>query len=119
LTPRGCDRTAQLAAEHELADAKYEIAATDGLTATAKAILDYRALAKSDPEKAAAAWAAVLERLTIAGQIAPLKALSPEQMAASAMRATGTFASQEASAVAVINNKPPDELTRPTPTSRE
>jgi hypothetical protein len=116
LTPerlRGFEQT-QLETEHQFAEAKYGIAAMDMLAANAKAILDYRVLAQSDPEKAAAAWSAVVERLTIAGQVAPLKALSPEQMAASAMRATGMFTSQEASAVATINNKPPDELKNAT-----
>jgi hypothetical protein len=105
---------AQLGAEHQVAEAKYAIAAADLQIATAKGILDYASLTKSDPVKAAAAWTTVVERLTIAGQIAPLKALSPEQLAASAMRATGAFTSQEASAVATINSKPPDELKNAT-----
>lgn len=104
----------QLLAEHALAEARFGIKAIDLQITTAQAMLDYAALAKSDSEKAAVAWTAIVERLTIAGQVAPLKALSPEQMAASAMRATGTFTSQEASAVAAITSKPPDELKNAT-----
>jgi len=39
-----------------------------------------------------------------------LKPLTPEQLAASAMRASGTFEAQAASAVATIDKKPPDAL---------
>jgi hypothetical protein len=78
--------------------------------ALAKSIGDYAALAKSDPAKAEAAWAALVERWTVNGQVAMLKPLTPEQLAASAMRASGTFDAQAASAVATIDKKPPDAL---------
>ena len=72
--------------------------------------LDYSALAKTDPVKAAAAWTALVERWTIAGQIAPLKPLTPEQFAASSMQATGMLKGHEASAVATIEKTPPEPL---------
>jgi hypothetical protein len=105
---------AQLAADHQLAEARFAIKQVDQQMATAQGILDYAQLAKTDPAKAEAAWAAIVERLTIAGQVAPLKPLTPEQLAASAMRATGMFTSQVASAAATIDKKPPDELKNAT-----
>ena len=101
---------AALTAGHKLADANYAVAALDAQIATAKAALDYAALAKTDPVKADAAWTALVERWTIAGQIAPLKPLSPEQMAASALEATGMLQGQLASAVAAVEKTPPEPL---------
>jgi hypothetical protein len=82
---------AQLNGEQNLAEAKYDASAIDQQVAIAKAIVEYAALVKADAVKAQAAWAALVERWTIAGQIAPLKPLSPEQLAASAMQATGAL----------------------------
>jgi hypothetical protein len=101
---------AALTAGRKLADANYAVAAIDSQMATAKAVIEYAALAKSDPVKADAAWAALVERWTIAGQIAPLKPLSPEQMAASALQATGMLKGHEASAVAAVEKTPPEPL---------
>jgi hypothetical protein len=91
---------AQLAAEHQLADAKYTVAQIDSQIATAKAVLDHAALAKTDPTKADAAWSALVEHWTIAGQIAPLKPLTPEQFAASGMQATDILTAQTTAAYA-------------------
>jgi hypothetical protein len=93
-----------------VADARYSAAALDGQIATAKAIAEYSELAKTDTVKAEAAFAALVERWTIASQIGALRPLTPEQMAMSAMRATGFLAAQEASAVAAVDKQPPDEL---------
>ena len=95
---------------HQLADARYAIAAIDSQIAAAKAIAEYAELAKTDAVKAEAAWNYLVERWTIANQVGTLRPLTPEQLAASAMRATGTLAAQEASAVAAIEKQPPDEL---------
>jgi Protein of unknown function (DUF1549)/Protein of unknown function (DUF1553) len=101
---------AELAAEHKLADTRFVVAATDKQIALAQSILDYSALAKTDPVKAEAAWNSIVERWTIAGQVAPLKPLTPEQFAASAMQATGTFAPELASINAKLDKSPPDML---------
>lgn len=100
----------ELTASQQLAQARYSIAASDQHIATAKACLDYAALAKSDPVKAAAAWSALVERWTVSCQIAPLKPLTPEQLAASSMQAAGMLQGQEASAVATIEKTPPEPL---------
>lgn len=100
----------ELDASHQVADTRYVVASLDAQIATAKAIAEYAELAKSDPVKAEAAWTALVERWTIANQIAALRPLTPEQLAASAMQATGTLAAQQASAVAAIDKQPPDVL---------
>jgi hypothetical protein len=100
----------ELDVAHQLADARYAIAAIDSQIATAKAIAEYAELAKTDPIKAEAAWNSLVERWTTANQIGALRPLTPEQLAASAMRATGFLSAQEANAVAAIDKQPPDEL---------
>jgi len=100
----------QLVAEHELSEAKYETAAIDARIALAESILSYQSLAKTDAIKADAAWASLVERWTINGQIAPLKPLTPEQMSASSMQAAGFFKAHIASAEAKLDKSPPDAL---------
>jgi hypothetical protein len=100
----------ELDISHQLADARYTIAAIEAQIDAAQAIAEYGELAKSDPVKAESAWNALIERWTVSNQIGALRPLSPEQLATSAMRATGFLAPQEASAVAAIDNKPPDVL---------
>ncbi|HEX5102969.1 MAG TPA: DUF1549 domain-containing protein [Pirellulaceae bacterium] len=100
----------ELDTAHQVADTQYGVAALDAQIATAKHVAEYAELAKSDPVKAEAAWSALVERWTIANQVAALRPLTPEQLAASAMRATGVLAAQEASAIAAIDKQPPDVL---------
>jgi hypothetical protein len=102
----------QLAAEHELDDARYCVKNLDQRIAAAKAMLEYRALRASDPEKADAAWEAVVERWTMAGQVAALKPLTPEQLAASVMQAAGTLAPQVESVEQKLEKSPPEELKK-------
>jgi hypothetical protein len=67
-------------------------------------------LAKTDAVKAEAAWAAIVERWTIIGQIAPLKPLTPEQLAASTMQAAGVLASQVTAVDEKLKKSPPQPL---------
>jgi hypothetical protein len=108
----------ELQAGHALAEARFAVRAVADQMATAKACLDYSGLAKSDPVKAAAAWTALVERWTIAGQVAPLKPLTPEQLAASTMQAAGMLKGHEASAVATIEKTPPEPLKTATDADR-
>lgn len=101
---------AELAARDKLADASYGIAAIDWQIGTAKTIAGYVELARKDPVKAEAAWAALVERWTIGGQIAMLKPLTPEQFAAAAMQATGMLAPQIAAVEGKLEKSPPDKL---------
>jgi hypothetical protein len=118
-SPRGSPRRSCLSCKlaeveqtQRLADAQYAAAAIDARIKTCEMLLEYKTLAAADPEKAAAAWDALVERWTVAGQVAMLKPLTPEQLAASAMRATGALDAQEASAAAAIDNKPPEDLAQ-------
>jgi hypothetical protein len=103
---------AELTAQQALADARYASAATDAQIATAKSASDYARLAATDPAKASVAWAALVERWTIARQVAPLKPLAPEQLAASAMQAAGALQVQFAAAEAKIDKSPPEALKK-------
>jgi hypothetical protein len=97
-------------AQRQLADAKYAVAALDAQLATAKAIGEYQEK-QADPAAAAPAWDALVDRWTVAAQLAPLKALTSEQFAMSLMQATGVLASQDSAARAAIEKKPPESLT--------
>jgi hypothetical protein len=101
---------ADLTASHALSEARYEAQAIESRIETAKALLAYRELAKNEPAKAEAAWSALVERWTIAGQVAMLKPLSPEQMTASALTAAGMLAPYQASAERKIEKSPPESL---------
>lgn len=100
----------QLTAQQKLSEALFAVAAYDLQIATAQSLLDYADLAKSDPPKAEAAWTAIIEKLTIANQVAPLKALSAEQFAVSAMQATGMYSPLIGTAQGKINKAQPDVL---------
>ncbi|MEX1040250.1 MAG: DUF1549 domain-containing protein [Pirellulaceae bacterium] len=75
-----------------------------------QSILDYPAIALSDSEKAEVAWEAIVNRWTLQGQVAPLKPLTPEQLAASAMQATGFLARSQTAAQAAVEKTPPKAL---------
>lgn len=100
----------RLSAEHTLADARYGAKVLDARMEAAKAMLNYRELIASEPAKADAAWTALVEQWTIAGQVAALKPLAPEQLAASAMQATGMLAPQVAAVEQKLAKSPPEEL---------
>jgi hypothetical protein len=108
---------ALLDSQRRLADAKYAVAALDSQIATAKAIGDYQAK-QADPAAAAPAWDAVIDRWTVAAQLAPLKPLTNEQFAMSLMQATGVLASQQAAALAALEKAPPDVLKNATEADR-
>ena len=92
--------------ERAVAEAQFELAALRGRIELAQAILDYRELAASDPEKAASRYATLVDRWTVAGQVAPLRPLTPEQLAASAMQATGVWSAELAAAQAKAEKSP-------------
>jgi hypothetical protein len=101
---------AQLAAQHELADANYAVAQCEAQIVAAKGLVDYAELAKTDPVKASAAWSGIVEKWTIAGQVAALKPLTADQLAVSGMQATGMWRGHIASAEAKLEKAPPEEL---------
>jgi hypothetical protein len=101
---------AELTAQHQLSAATAGVSQTNAQISLAQAILDYSTLAKTDAAKAEAAWSSLVERWTIAGQIAPLKPLTPEQLAASAMQAAGSWQPQLAAVESKLEKSPPETL---------
>jgi len=92
--------------ERAVAEAQFALAALQGRIELAQAILDYRELTASDPEKAASRYAWLVDRWTVAGQVAPLRPLTPEQLAASAMQAAGVWSAELAAAQAKAEKSP-------------
>jgi len=96
--------------QSKLWDVDAGIKLLDAQAAQCQNILDHALLVDSDPEKAAMLWSAIVDRWTLQGQVAALKPLTPEQLAASTMRATGFLARSEAAAKAAVEKTPPAEL---------
>lgn len=99
-----------LGVQSELWDIDAEVKLLDAQAVQCQNILDHALLVDSDAEKAATVWNAVVDRWTYQGQVAALKPLTPEQLAASTMRATGFLDRTEAAAKAVVEKTPPAEL---------
>lgn len=89
-------------------DARYAVAAVDRRIATVRALQAFAT--QTDPAAREAAWAAVLDRWTIAGQVAAVRPLSAEQLCLSAVEATGGMAAQLAAAAAAVDKQPPPQL---------
>lgn len=87
---------ARLAADQALAEARFQVQALDSRLALCRLCAEFETVRRSDPAKAAAVRDSLLDRWTVNGQIAVLKPLSPEQLAASAMRAVGVLDRQVA-----------------------
>jgi hypothetical protein len=104
----------QIDAEHQLAEANFATKLIDAQIALATAIVEHAALRATDPVKAETAWASIVERWTIAGQVAPLKPLTAEELGFSAMQATGMLAPQFATAEAKLKKAPPESLKKAT-----
>ena len=101
---------AALAARAAAADARFAVASADRRLATARALQAYAT--QADPAAREAAWTALLERWTIAGQLAPLRPLSAEQFCLSAVEATGMMPTQLAAAAAAVDKQPPASLKK-------
>lgn len=99
-----------LGVQSELWNMDAEVKLLDAQAVQCQNILDHALLVDSDAEKAATVWNAVVDRWTFQGQVAALKPLTPEQLAASTMRATGFLDRTEAAAIAAVEKTPPAEL---------
>ncbi|TVP95413.1 MAG: DUF1549 domain-containing protein [Planctomycetaceae bacterium] len=94
--------------KQQLADASRRL--VDSQIKLCNDLLTYPTAASTEPERAAAIWQSVIDQWTLRGQVAPLKPLTPEQLAASAMRATGMLARSESAAQAALEKTPPKAL---------
>ncbi len=90
--------------------AVYEQKAVEQKLAVCQLAEDFESLRKTEPEKAEAAWQSLVQVWTYRNQIAPLKPLTPEQLAISTMRATGSLASRVNSAAEKLKKSPPAAL---------
>lgn len=90
-------------------EAKYALARTDLRLGLARDIARLPAVAP-DPVAAAALRESILARQTDMGQVARLRALSPEQFAFGLLTATGSFDSFRAAAEKKIESEPPEAL---------
>ncbi len=94
------------------ADAAHEMERLEDRLQLARDILSHAALVGTDRSAAEIAWESIVDRWTRSGQVAPLRALSPEQLALSVQQATGALAARQASAVAAVDKEPPEELAK-------
>ncbi len=78
----------------------FAIAQTEQQLKQCQLLKDYHAYRQVDPGKAAAAWQNIVEGWTVAGQIAPLKALTPEQLTLAALQGTGMLTRHRKEALA-------------------
>ncbi len=101
-------------AYHSAADAYeavvYELKSVDQKLAVCRLAEEFSSLRGTDSEKAEAVWQSLIQTWTHRNQIAPLKPLSPEQLAISTMRATGSLASRVDSAAVKLKKSPPAAL---------
>lgn len=106
---RRLERTS-LAARQSWADARAVGRRLDADLRLCDDLLGYRDALAEDPQRAERLWASVVQRWTVNGQVAPLKPLSPEQLAASMMRATGVLDRHQTAAAAAVDQEPPARL---------
>jgi hypothetical protein len=91
-------------------NAVYELKAIEQKLKVCQLAEDFESSRKTDPEKAEAAWQSLVEAWTHRNQIAALKPLTPEQLAISTMRATGTLVSRIDTARQKLKKSPPAAL---------
>ena len=107
--PKSADAAA-VDARRAWREAGFTLAACDRRLALARDLLRHAHLAGADPAAAALLRESILERMTAAGQMARLRALSPEQFAFSVLTASGSIESFRTSAEAKVEKEPPEAL---------
>ncbi len=69
----------------------FELEHAQRLSRLCDALTEYQLLRHSDMVKAGSLWQSIVESWTVQGQLAPLKALTPEQLTMSAMQGAGVL----------------------------
>ncbi|MCC6510716.1 MAG: DUF1549 domain-containing protein [Pirellulaceae bacterium] len=85
---------AQIAAAATLANGLFDADLLRRQVNLCNALNEYHQLETTDTAKASSVWLSIVDQWTVAGQVAPLKPLSPEQLTMSAMQATGALPMQ-------------------------
>ncbi len=101
---------AHFSAAIDYENAVYAMKAGEQKLAVCQLAEDYENVREIEPEKAEAAWQSLVQLWTYRNQIAPLKPLTPEQLAISTMRATGSLITHIDSARVKLKKAPPDVL---------
>lgn len=96
-------------------EAGFALADHDRRLALARDLLRLPQLAGADPVAATALRESVLERMTAAGQVGRLRALSAEQLAFAVLTASGSIESFRTSAEAKVEKEPPETLKNAAP----
>jgi hypothetical protein len=94
------------------------VAALDKRLALVKSLQEFKQQQAANPDLAAKSWDRLVEEWTVRGQVGPLKALSAEQLALSLMQATGALDPQRPAALAAVQKKPPELLTKASETDK-
>ena len=97
----------KLAAAVNYRNASYRRHQLNQMLALCELHLKYTEISADQPETAQLLWQTIVEQSTIACQIAPLKPLSPEQLAASIMQATGVLPLEIKAVDEALQKKPP------------
>lgn len=108
------DRAA-IAARGALHEAGFMLARTDLRLGLARDILRHGELVASDPAAATLLHEGIAERWMALGQMARLRALTPEQLAFSLLTASGSIESFRSAAEATIDKEPPESLKTAAP----
>lgn len=98
-------------------EAGFALASSEHRLALARDLLRHAHLAGTDPAAAALLRESILERMTAAGQVGRLRALSPEQFAFSVLTASGSIESFRTTAEAKIEKEPPEALKAAPPST--
>lgn len=108
------DRAA-IAARGARQEAGFALARTDLRLDLARDILRHGELVASEPAAAALLHEGIVERWMALGQMARLRALTPEQLAFSILTASGSIESFRSTAEAQVDKEPPESLKNAAP----
>jgi hypothetical protein len=98
---------AHLSATTDYESAIYAMKAIEQKLAVCQLAEEYASLREAESEKAEAVWQSLVQLWTNRNQIAALKPLTPEQLAMSMLRATGSLAARIDSAKEKLRKSPP------------
>lgn len=102
--------SAQLVAVRQVVDAQYELSACQWRLELCVSLGEYATLRYSDEAKAQSTWQTIVQRWEIGGQLAPLKALTSEQLAFSVLQATGNLDAHIQTLNEKLDKTPPEQL---------
>lgn len=103
---------AHVAASQTRAKALHDFSRIELQISLCNALLEFQAVQQVDETKANSLWQTVVSHWTTLGQVAPLKPLTPEQMASSAMQAAGIWGKHLKDSMEQVEKSPPESLEK-------